>query len=276
MITETLWRSLGLRWRTEPGPEWPYNKFPDLCIEIPIEERNRLPVTEIYEVPHIVPERILILSAPFGHAELIAALIGSGLGFGTIDLRYQGFPDPRSRDTVIRFCKENITDRASRYAWSITETADIMASIENEIIGAARNHLIIAISYGPLTRGMGAEIWGIRSKELLAAADVVARIIRTVNREHPVISIEYDEADYISGTTSDRNQQVDLNLLTDHVRLSAAEVMNYIYEKCNGPPVTKWGSIFDDLIYGVDSRARIPPRGSRVRWCPPETLQAGS
>lgn len=24
VITETLWRSLGLRWRTESGPEWPY------------------------------------------------------------------------------------------------------------------------------------------------------------------------------------------------------------------------------------------------------------
>jgi hypothetical protein len=80
----------------------PYNLDLDLCIEIPAEERNRLPAVESGIVPNISPDRILVLSAPFGHAELLAAFMGDGLGFGTVDLRYQGFRDPQSEDEVVR------------------------------------------------------------------------------------------------------------------------------------------------------------------------------
>lgn len=271
VITEALWRSLGLRWRTEPGPELPYDFDLDLCIEIPAEERNRLPATEFGIVPNVTPERILIVSAPFGHAELLAAFMGDGLGFGTVDLRYQGFRDPRSSDEVVRFCLETITELSSRYIWSISETADIMIRAEDAIVRSSGNYLIVGISYGPVTRGLGAEIWGVRSADLIAADRAVARIIQKVNKRHPVVVVEYDEADYLSGD-SDKTRQVDMSSLTDHVRYSAAEAMNLIHDKCNGPPASRWGDKFDDLIYGAGTRARIPSRSTQVRWCEPNTF----
>jgi hypothetical protein len=271
VITEVLWRSLGLRWRTEPGPELPYNPFPDLCIEIPAEERNRLPVPESAVVPRMIPDRILIVSAPFGHAELLAALVGDGLGFGTVDLRYQGFRDPRSDDEVTRFCLDTIAERSGRYVLAISEAAGIMTRIENAIVQAAGNYLVVGISYGPVTRGLGAEIWGVRSADLIAADRVVSRIMKNVNRDHRAIIVEYDEEDYLSGD-SDKTRQVDLNMLTDHVRYSAAEIMNLIYSRCNGPPASRWGDKFDDLIYGAGATARIPGRSTQVSWCEPNTF----
>jgi hypothetical protein len=271
VITEALWRSLGLRWRTEPGPELPYNLDLDLCIEIPAEERNRLPAVESGIVPNISPDRILVLSAPFGHAELLAAFMGDGLGFGTVDLRYQGFRDPQSEGEVVRFCLDTITERSSRYVWSISEAASITSQIEEALVRAASSHLVVGISYGPVTRGLGAEIWGVRTADLIAADQVVSRIIRKINRRHPVVVVEYDEQDYLSGD-SDKTRQVDMSLLTDHVRYSAAEVMNLIYDKGNGPPASRWGDKFDDLIYGAGTKARIPGRSSQVRWCEPNTF----
>jgi hypothetical protein len=211
VITEALWRSLGLRWRTEPGPELPYNLDLDLCIEIPAEERNRLPAVESGIVPNISPDRILVLSAPFGHAELLAAFMGDGLGFGTVDLRYQGFRDLQSEVEVVRFCLDTITERSSRYVWSISEAASITSQIEEALVRAASSHLV-------------------------------------------------------------KTRQVDMSLLTDHVRYSAAEVMNLIYDKGNGPPASRWGDKFDDLIYGAGTKARIPGRSSQVRWCEPNTF----
>jgi hypothetical protein len=271
VITEALWRSLGLRWRTEPGPELPYDFDLNLCIEIPAEERNRLPAAEFGIVPNVTPERILIVSAPFGHAELLAAFMGDGLGFGTVDLRYQGFRDPRSSDEVVGFCLETLMELSSRHIWSISETADIMIQVEDAIVRSADDYLIIGLSYGPVTRGLGAEIWGVRSADLIAADRAVARIIQKVNKHHPVVVVEYDEADYLSGD-SDKTRQVDMSSLTDHVRYSAAEAMNLIYDKCNGPPASRWGDKFDDLIYGAGTKARIPGRSTQVRWCEPNTF----
>lgn len=269
VITETLWRSLGLRWRTESGPEWPYGTFPSLCIEVPIEERNRLPVRETRRAPDITPGRILVLSAPFGHAELIAAFVGEGLGFGTIDLRYQGFPEHRPCELIARFCREKLIDQTSQYAWSICEVSDTMKLLEGDILNTANNYLIIGISYGPFTRKLGAEIWGLSSRELLNASSRVSAMLSNINQHNSVISIEYAEEDYISGAAGGAGPQIDFNLLTDHVRFSAAEVLNYVYEKCNGPPVSKWGSAFDDLMHGVGGKASIPPRRTRVRWFAP-------
>lgn len=269
VITETLWRSLGLRWRTEHGPEWPYGDLPGLCIEVPIEERNRLPVQQTDLIPRIIPNRLLVLSAPFGHAELIAALVGEGLGFGTIDLRYQGFPENSPSKVVARFCREKLIDGPGYYAWSIAEPSDTLRMLEDDIIAAAETHLIIGISYGPRTRTLGAEVWGLSPRELLKSTDIISSLLHRINDRSALISIEYEEQDYISDSAAGSEQEIDFNLLTDHVRFSAAEVLNYMYEKCNGPAAGTWGISFDDLMHGLSSKARVPPRATRVRWCSP-------
>ncbi len=273
VITEGLWRSLGLRWRTEPGPEWPYGSFPELCLEVPVRERNRLPVKDGHNAPQIVPGRILVLSAPFGHAELVAAFLGEALGFGTIDLRYQGFPEAASMDIITRFCRQKLSDSTTHYVWSLAEKQETMALLEADIIRAAESHLIVWVSYGPLTRTLGAKVWGLSQDQLESLANTVATMVRKINRRLPIISIEYDEMDYLYPGTASDERVIDMNLLTDHVRFSAAEVLNYIYQECSGPSVDKWGNLFDDLRFGIASKASIAPRGSRVRWCPPGTFE---
>ena len=269
VVTETLWRSLGLRWRTESGPEWPYGAFPRLCIEVPVEERNRLPAREARWVPDITPGRVLVLSAPFGHAELIAAFVGEGLGFGTIDLRYQGFPESYPRDLMVRFCREKLADRAINYAWSICEASSTMKLLEDDIINAAEHSLIVGVFYGALTRQLGSQIWGLSSKELLDSSDGVSAMLRKINRRNSVITVDYSEEDYISTAVGGTSLQIDFHLLTDHVRFSAAEILNFMYQHCNGPAVGRWGTAFDDLMHGTDGKAYIPPRASRVQWFAP-------
>lgn len=273
VITETLWRSLGLSWRTGSGPEWPYGDLPPLCIQVPFEERNRLPLPASRGIPQVSPQRILALSAPFGHAELIAALVGGGLGFGTIDLRYQGFAEPRTSGLVTAFCKEKLADHTSRYAWSICEASEIMNMLADDIATAAGHHLVIGIFSGPLTRKLGAEVWDLSSRELLKCSEQVTTMLSLINERYPIITIGYAEADYISGTPGNGELHIDFNLLTDHVRYSAAEVLNLVYQKCSGPPASAWGSAFDDLRYGTSAMARVPHRGTRVRWCQPGEFQ---
>ena len=102
VISDGIWRSFGMMWR-EPDNEWNLGKVP-LTIELPIEERNRPSLDEIV-FPELQVSRILVLGPPWGHAELMAALLADALRFGSLDLRYQGFTiagPPRREAAVLR------------------------------------------------------------------------------------------------------------------------------------------------------------------------------
>lgn len=265
VIRDGLWRSLGLRWRTIGGPEWPYSSFPPLCIEVPVEERNRRPI-EDKRRPRLDPSRILAISAPFAHSELLVALVAEALGFGTFDLRYQGFPETRFTDELARFCVDKLIDRTPLYAWSIAQDADFLRTIKTNILGSAARHLIICSTFGSRARALGSRVWGISAAALRAAQDVSAEIVYEVNQKYPVIIVDYEDSDYV--TVADGSpRSVDFNLLTDHVRFSAAEILNLLLAHHSGPPAPQWGNRFDDLRYGVATRATIPDRLTRVRWC---------
>jgi len=188
-------------------------------------------------------------------------------------LRYQGFigGELDLTDEVSYFCKEKLRDATPQYAWCIAESAEVLRSVKPDVLSAARQNLLIWLTYGPFTRNLGARVWGTSPRALRNAAAAAAEIAQQVNQEWPVISVEYDESDYTS-VVDGKTRRVDFNLLTDQVRISAAEVLNLLFEHCNGPPAERWGGRFDDLRYGLDMRATIPARHTRVRWYDPGAI----
>ena len=91
VIGEGLWRTLGLQWRDRIPAEFRHLGPSPLFIEVPVEERNRPAPSEC---PHelLGVERILLLGAPWAHAELMAALMADALRFGSVDLCNLGYP----------------------------------------------------------------------------------------------------------------------------------------------------------------------------------------
>jgi len=270
MITESLWCSLGLRWLPDPGPEWPYGPEPELCIEVPIEERNREPLPGASG--QLGGVRLLALSAPFAHGELLVAFLAEALGFGSYDLRYQGFNSPTlDVSEANRFCRQKLAENAAGYAWSIAQTAELLNSLRDAILLSSEHHLLILLTYGSIRRALAKRTWRLSDAELRSSSRLAIEIAVQVNEEKPVIWVDYEDSDYLTAPGGTR-RAIDFDAMIDHVRYTAAEVLNCLYLHRNGPAVDRWGDRVDDLRYGSSSRAYIPARRSRVEWYEPRTL----
>ena len=138
VISDGIWRSFGMAWREE-NAQWNLGSVP-LTIELPIEERNRAVPDEVV-FPELQVSRILVLAPPWGHAELMAALLADALRFGSIDLRYQGFVTERQRDEKQRFCVDRLREATEQTVWAIAEAPRLMSALTPDLLntGAARS-----------------------------------------------------------------------------------------------------------------------------------------
>ncbi|MFR9801948.1 hypothetical protein ACL02T_06530 [Pseudonocardia sp. RS010] len=270
IITDGLWRSLGLRWRDPLPIEWPYpNDRPDLLLEMPVEERDRDRPDP--RRPILEPARILILSAVWGHVEPLVATLAEALHWGSYDLRNQGFSFLGDNDDLekIQFCREVLADGSPHYVWAIAEPAGVFRKIRHELAAAAGTHLIVWVTYGELFAKTAARAFRVSPRTVAASQRAVREAVQRINQHHRILHINYDDADFRS---SELTQDLDRNLIVDHVRYSAAEILNHLHDR-GGPPVTGWGKRFDDLRRGGNRYAHIRPRASTVTWIEPAELK---
>lgn len=265
VITEGLWRSLGLRWRTRPGPEWPFDNELPLCIEVPVEERNRERSYRTPETGHGLETRILALSAPFSHGELLVAFLAGSLGLGTHDLRYQGFSSRETDPELLDFCRSELVDTEPGWAWALAQGASVLDELGQEIVESAKHHLVIWLTYGTGVRKFGARVLDSSPQQLREAARMSEILAKEINQTRPIIRVDFDDLD--CGVIDERKHRIiDFNRLTDRVRYAAAGVLNVLYDHNCAPSIEEWGENFDDLRRGTRRKAVVPDGLSKVRW----------
>jgi len=263
VIGDRHWRQLGLMWREE-DVEWNLGRVP-LTIEMPIEERNRI-ADDV--PPGLTARRILVLGLPWGHAELMAALLAGALHFGSLDLRYQGFSLEDERAELMRFCIDRLRESRDHLVWAIAQRSDVMAELAPEIVKCSRDSLVVVVSYGQRMRAAAARVFGTRVAYIDRAQRELDQVSVELNRNGPLIRAHLDDAD-----VGDR--AVDRNLVADAVRLLTAQVLNLIYDHRCGPPAERWGGRFPDVLDGSRHRARIPGSTSSARWVDQGELSLG-
>ncbi|WP_181782753.1 hypothetical protein [Pseudonocardia pini] len=261
VITDGLWRSLGLRWRDPLPIEWPYpNDPPDLLVEMAVEERDRDrpdPRRATFD-----PARILVLSAVWGHVEPLVSTLADALQWGSYDLRNQGFSFLDEDTEKIQFCRETLAEAAPHYVWAIAEPASVTRALRKEIEAAADTHRIVWVSYGELFARTAARAFRLRPAAVAASRRAVRDVVARLNTRHEILHVHYADDDL---RFEDRGKEsLDRNLLVDHVRYTAGEILNHLHDH-GGPPITAWGPRFDDLRRGSNRYAHVPPRGTTVR-----------
>jgi hypothetical protein len=272
VISDGIWRSFGMMWR-EANAEWNLGKAP-LTIELPIEERNRAPFDDVF--PQLQVSRILVLGPPWGHAELMAALLADALRFGSVDLRYQGFLQAENRhDEKRRFCVERFREAREQLVWAIAEGPQLTSQLTPELSKYGRGALVVVLSYGQRMRGLAARIFDERVRWIDQAQNQLADLALDLNRERPIIRAHLDDADVCPAAGQPRAGVVDRNLVADAMRSLTARVLNLLYDRRFGPPAAQWGDRFDDFRDPGRGQARVPESASWARWYEVEELDAG-
>ena len=261
VIREGLWRALGLQWRNHVPARFRHLGPSPLFIEVPVEERNRpAPAERPHEMLGV--ERILVLGAPWAHAELMAALMADALRFGSVDLRYLGYPSDGVAPEKEEFCRERLAVAPPWSVWAIAQRSDVMARLRTDLVRAASSHLVVAVTYDAQITEWVARHFGTRLEYVHKAVQQIADLADEVADHADIIRVHIADSDVVAGA------EVDPHRMTDRARYLTAGVLNLLYERRMGPPVALWGDRFDDCRTGEEARARLPAGESWVRWVP--------
>jgi hypothetical protein len=266
VISDGIWRSFGMMWR-EADAQWNLGKVP-LTIELPIEERNRIPPDGVV-FPDLTTSRILVLGPPWGHAELMAALLADALRFGSLDLRYQGFyGNERRREEKRRFCVDRLREAREHMVWAVAEGPDLMATLTPDLLkyGRHENALVVVLSYGPRLRSQAARVFDERVRWIDQAQAQLEQLALELNRKRPIVRAHLDDADVCPRADQQRAATVDRNLVADAMRHLTAQVLNLLYDHRCGPAAEHWGDRFEDTRDPGWRRARVPESASWARW----------
>lgn len=265
VIGEQLWRTLGLKWRDRVPPEFAHLGECPLFIEIPVEERIRVAPTEVVH-PMFQVRRILVLGAPWSHAELMAALLAEALHWGSIDLRYLGYPPEDELVAKELASREQLAESPAQYVWAIAQRSDVMHRLRPDILAAAGRHLVVVVSYGPQLAEFVVDQWQTRPRYVEEARTQLEDLAREVAERTDVVRVHIEDTDVV--TDAGAGPTVDRHTMTDTVRYLTAQVLNVLYDRCTGPGIPLWGDRFEDLRLGDEGRARVPLGDSTVRWLP--------
>lgn len=266
VIGEGLWRTLGLNWRHRVPEEHRRLGPLPLFIEVPVEERSRrAPEAKVHDELQV--ERVLVLGAPWAHAELMAALLADALGFGSVDLRYLGHPAGHAHAYQEQFTRERLGEAPPYTSWAIAQRADMMERLRPDILKAARRHFVVVVTYGPGLAAFVAREWWAQLPRIVEAIDGLDALASEIGRETDVVRVQIDDSDAVGDDVNGPPELV-RHRMADLIRLLAAGVLNVIYDRRMGPPVSAWGEKFDDCRVADERRARIPTCASTVRWVP--------
>lgn len=267
VISEGVWRSLGLQWREripadfgDLGPE-------PLFIEIPVEERNRTPSADGVHAG-LRLDSLLVLAAPWAHGELMAALLAEALRFGSWDLRYVGHRPETELADKERFCRERLREARRHHVWAISQGATFVERLRPAVVAAARRHLVVVLTYGPRTARFAGRALGMDEERVHAALGQLKGLAAEIGDAHEVVRVHVDDADVLADPTA-REPDVDRDRMVDHMRRLTARVLNLIFANRDGPPIELWGDRFEDLRVGDQWRAVLPECACHVGWARP-------
>lgn len=274
VITESLWRTLGLKWRDNVPEAYARLGPQPLFIEVPVEERNRpVPRTRMHD--RLQVERVLVLGAPWAHAELMAALLADALAFGSTDLRYIGFSPDRESEEKERFCRERLAEGPARYVQAIGQRSDMMRRLRPDIVRSAPGQLVVVLTYGPAVAEFVASQAFVPHTELRKrrayiadAGELLEELAVELSGLTDVVRVRIDDGDVVSHLPANGRPVIDRHRMSDSVRDLTAQVLNLVYDHRHGPGIPLWGDRFDDLRLGDEPRARIPPADSTAEWVP--------
>lgn len=274
VISESLWRTLGLKWRDNVPEKYLGLGADPLFIEIPVEERNRpVPRTRMHDRLQVA--RVLVLGAPWAHAELMAALLADALAFGSTDLRYIGFQPEREAEEKERFCRERLAEGPARYVQAIGQRSDMMRRLRPDIVRSAPGQLVVVLTYGPAVAEFVASQAFVPHTELRKRRAYIADAGKLLDEMAvelsgltDVVRVHIADGDVVSQTPGTGRPVIDRHRMSDAVRNLTAQVLNLVYDHKHGPGIPLWGDRFDDLRLGDDPHARIPLGDSTVEWMP--------
>lgn len=261
VISENLWRALGLQWRAKIPTEFTSSDGEPLFIEVPVEERNRVPPDRpVY--PGLQTDRILVLGPPWSHAELMAALLADALQFGSWDLRYVGL---ESRVDRVRFCRQRLAERRSGYVWAIAQRLDTMRQLRQDILSAAPGTLVVVVTYGDRLARFATRVLQAATSAPGEELPVVQRLADELEQVTEVVHVHLADQDVLSDT-----DRVDRHLVSDAMVQLTAEVLNQLHMHRGGPPLPRWGDRFRQFRLGDEPQALDVLHGmsSAVRWTP--------
>jgi hypothetical protein len=268
VISDGLWRALGLNWRTNTPDEFAAFGPDPLFLEVPVEERNRKPPPEpLY--PALAVDHIVVLGGPWAHAELMASLLADALQFGSWDLRYLGFTQGPDKEPIVRFCRDRLVERRERFVWAIAQRADVMRQVREALHAvAAPRVLVVAMTFAPRLADFAASALNTKSEPMAAAIEEVRAMAATLDGRCDTVHIEIDADEVLGPSGAPRPDSAVRDAMVDHVRWLTAAVLDKLYWHRGGPGLTRWGDRFEDLRLGDEESVPLPLGGSTVRWSP--------
>lgn len=282
VITESLWRTLGLQWRERMPARYDHLGPHPLFIEVPVEERNRLaPPEPVF--PALQFDRVLVLGTPWSHAELMVALLADALHFGSWDLRYLGLPPGRETAERARFCRVKLAEERSRYVWAIAQRSDLTRSIRSHVLAAADapGRLIVAVTLGERLQEFAADALRTRVGYQLDAAAALRSLAGELEGRCDLVRVHIDDEDVLDAPelgevlgidpTTEEWASAVRDRMVDVVRRQTAGVLNVLADHRHGPGLTRWGDRFEDLRLGDEERADAATGRSTVTWLPRAT-----
>jgi hypothetical protein len=260
VLTESLWRALGLRWSKAP-PEYADDDREPLFLELPAEERNRIPPERPVH-RRLTVDRILVLGPPWSHAELMAALLADALQFGSWDLRYVGL---HGREQHVRFGRQRLAEGRSRYVWALAQRVDTMRELRSDVLAAAPGTLVVVLTYGDRLADFAGRALHATSSRPAEALRLVHSLADDLRELTDVVEVHLADEDVLSP-----EDRIDRHLVSDTIVDLTAEVLNLLQLHRGGPILPRWGDRFRHLRLGDEPRALdvLQGRASTVRWRP--------
>lgn len=261
VITESLWRALGLQWRLEVPAEYADDVREPLFLEVPAEERNRIPPERPVH-RRLAVDRILVVGPPWSHAELLAALLADALQFGSWDLRYVALD---TREERVRFSRQRLAESRSRYVWALAQRVDSMRELRADVLAAAPGTLVVVLTYGERLAEFAGRALEAQSSSPAEALRLVHSLADDLRELTDVVEVHLADDDVISP-----EDRIDRHLVSDTIVDLTAEVLNQLHLHRGGPIQPRWGDRFRHLRLGDEPRALdvLQERASTVRWRP--------
>lgn len=235
-----LWRPLGLYWRRSAVHDWP--DPPRLIIQVS-EQESCHPPSPTLQVVDTPP--MLVLSPMWGYGYLLSSLVADGLGFGNIDFRYFGMPEPLAER--LAWVARELGDISPRFVKAVPPTM-LLQGLEVHADG----YQPIVMRYGPRMREHATWIYrDVFPDPAATVRDVEAAVERLAAELPSCIEVRIDDADVLDGDVISRHR------LNDTIAWLSELIVEHLLLKAELAPVPLGGPLRQLVL--PSGRVRRPP-----------------